>query len=98
MAFLDKPGTMLPVEKVVEVQALPRIKAIKIIIDQIGRGLYPQENEWIQTTYGATVPENEIETIVSRLTGAGAQLAHPQTMTIQGLGAGAVALRRAGNE
>jgi len=70
VAYMDRPGTALPIEKVVEVQALSWIKAAKRIVEQIGRGLTPQENEWIQTTYGSTVPENEIDVIINRLSGA----------------------------
>lgn len=70
VAYLDRPGTQMPIEKVIEVQALPWIKAAKRIIDIIGRGLTPQENEWIQNTYGSTVPESEIDTICNRLSGA----------------------------
>lgn len=76
VAYLDRPGTALPITKAVEIQALPWIKAAKIIIEKIGRGLTPKESEWMQTTYGATVPDDQIEHIVQCLSGSAGIPAH----------------------
>jgi len=69
IAYLDRPGTVLPVGKEVEVRDLATIKAVKIIVERLGRSLKVSENEWIQKTYGATVPENKIDAIVAALGG-----------------------------
>ena len=74
IAFMDKPGTALPIEMAVEVCDFPFMKAIKLIAERLGRGLSAHENDWIKKTYGSvSIPEGEIETIVERLSGAGGE-------------------------
>ena len=69
--YLPKRGTQLNVPSPVQIELKPLsfVEASRWAVGRIGRGLTPEENAWVRTTWPGGVPEEELETLLAKLQG-----------------------------
>lgn len=70
-AYLPKRGTQLNVPSPVQIEMKPytHLETMKWVVGRIGRGITAEENAWVRTTWPQGVPQDELETVLSRLQG-----------------------------
>lgn len=70
-AYLPKLGTAMhvPNPTQIEIKPLSWVAASKSLIGKIGRGLTPEENQWLRSTYPDGVMEEQLQEVADRLEG-----------------------------
>lgn len=70
-SFLPKRGTQLNVPSPVQIELKPYsiYEAMRWVVGRIGRPLSPEENAWVRETWPQGVPQDELESVLTRLQG-----------------------------